>query len=930
MPETLLRTKLFIPPPRPNLISRPRLIEWLNQGLQLGHKLTLLSAPAGFGKTTLVSEWVNTLRLATEKESLTANGVAWLSLDENDNDPKRFLTYLVTALNQVERPVLSEAEGIETTIGKSALGMLQSPQPPPAEDVLTFLINDISANPNRIILVLDDYYLVNSSAVDGALTFFLEHLPPQMHLVVATREDPDLPLARLRAQGQLTELRGTDLRFTSSEVAEFLNQVMGLELSAKDIASLETRTEGWIAGLQLAAISMQGHQDATGFIKSFTGSHHFVLDYLVAEVLEKQSGSVQEFLTLTSIPDRLTGSLCDALTGQDHGQQILEYLEQANLFIIPLDDERRWYRYHHLFADLLRQRQHQIQSARVPILHRRASEWYELNGFPEEAIEHALRAEDFDRAAYLIEVQADAVWESGEHTKMWRWLERLPAELIFSRPELCIYHALKMFRSGSQDAAERSLQVAEKVLNSRIDGTNVSSIKRLNLTSDAARIRLLGIVAAMRSLMASYRGDSAEIIPHAHRALDYLPKDELAWRSVAAIPLVDAHTYLGDMEAAYRAQIEALDICMATENLFLILYANLNLAIILRQSGRLKQAQEICQQQLQRAIDNGMGHTAVAGWISAIWGEVQAELNDLDGAIHRAKRGLELTEHAGDVMMLGWTYLCLMRVLFSRGDMSGTEEVIQRVKNSARELELPNWVQFQLAAWQARVWLVQGRLDAVSHWAQERGLDTEGDLTYPHEMEYLVLARILISQGDLEEAIRLLKRLLEAAEAGGRISRAIEILILQAIAFQARGDPDEALIKLEQALILAEPGGFVRIFLDEGPPMARLLYAALSHGIAPDYVRRLLAAFPAEERGQTEPPISQAPESDLIEPLSERELEVLQLIAEGLTNREIGDRLFLSLNTVKAHTRNIYGKLGVHSRMQAVSRARELDLLTSP
>jgi LuxR family maltose regulon positive regulatory protein len=429
--------------------------------------------------------------------------------------------------------------------------------------------------------------------------------------------------------------------------------------------------------------------------------------------------------------------------------------------------------------------------------------------------------------------------------------------------------------------------------------------------------------------MASYRGDTAEIILHAHRALDHLPQDELAWRSTAAISLGDAHSYLGDMKAAYTAQLEAIDICTATGNLFLILYSNLNLAITLRQSGRLKQALEICQQQMQQANENGMEHTAVAGWISAIWGEVLAELNDLDGAIQQAKRGLDLTEHAGDVMMLGWSCLCLVRVLFSRGDMSGAEELIRRRKDSARESEVPDLAQLQLAAWQARLWLAQGKLDAASQWAQERGLDTEGDLIYSHEMEYLALARILISQGYPDEAIRLLKSLLKAAAAGGRKSRVIEILMLQAMAFQATGDPDEALIALDQALIRAKPGGFVRVFVDEGRPMAQLLYAALSRGIAPDYVRRLLAAFPGEEYEQTKPPKSRAPESDLIEPLSEREVEVLQLIAQGLTNREIGERLFLSLNTVKAHTRNIYGKLDIHNRTQAVARARALGILPS-
>jgi LuxR family maltose regulon positive regulatory protein len=903
MTTPLLRTKLHIPPARPELVSRPRLIEQLNAGAH--RKLTLVSAPTGFGKTTLVSEWVREC----------GRPVAWLSLDEGDNDLTRFLAYFVAALQTVK-----------ADIGTGALSALRGPQPP-IEALLTPLINEIAALPDTIVLVLDDYYLIDGQAIHDALTFLLRRLPPQMHLVIATRVDPALPLARLRARGQLTELRATSLRFSLSEAGRFLNQVMGLDLSAEQIAALERRTEGWIAGLQLAAISMQGRQDVTGFIQSFAGSHRYVLDYVIEEVLDHQAEDIQAFLLQTSILDRLTGSLCDALTGLDNGQATLEALERANLFIIHLDEERRWYRYHHLFADLLRQ----ASPYGVQPLHGRASEWYELNGFPEEAIEHALRAREFERAAYLIEGRADAVWESGEHQKMYGWLEKLPAELIYSRPELCIYYATWMFRRGSQDEAERSLQAAEKVLDSGIDGTNVSSIKRLNLTPSAARTRLLGIVAAMRALMASYRGVSAEIIPHAQQALEYLPKDELAWRSTAAISLGDAHFYLGDMEAAYRAQLEALDICVATGNLFLILYANVSLAITLRQSGRLRQAQEICQQQIELANENGMIHTTVAGWMSAVLGEVQAELNDLDAAIHHAKRGLDLTEHAGDAMMLSWTYLCLMRVLFSMGDIAGAEEVIQKTL-SDRESEVADWAQFQLAAWQARVWLVQGRLDAVSHWAQERGMDTKGDLTYLREMEYLIFSRVLISQGDPDEAIRLLERLLEVAEAGGRTSTAIEILILQAIAFRASDDPDEALIKLEQALILAEPGGFTRAFVDEGPPMARLLSEAAARGIMPDYVAKLLAAFEGATKNdrRTAEPVSSVvdrPSPALVEPLSDREREVLQLISDGLTNREIASRLFISLNTVKAHTRNIYGKLSVHSRTQAVARSQQLGLL---
>ena len=459
MSTTLLSTKYFIPSTRLKLVPRPRLFERLNEGLH--RKLTLISAPAGFGKTTLVTEWLDYLRLDSKKESQIQNWITWLSLDEGDNDLIRFLTYIVTALNQIN--------GFDANFGKVILSMLQSPKPPPTEDVLSQLINEISAIPGKIILVLDDYHLIVDQPIHDALTFLIEHLPTQMHLVFATREDPHLPLARLRSQDQLTELRATDLRFTPSEAAEFLNQVMGLDLSEENITALETRTEGWIAGLQLAAISLQGKEDATGLIKSFSGSHRLVLDYLIEEVLEQQTENIQTFLLQTAILDRFNGSMCNALTDQDDGQQTLEYLEQANLFIIPLDEERRWYRYHHLFADLLRQRLRQTQPERLPMLHQKASMWHEQNGIIDEAIEHSLHGKDYVRTAYLIEKQVGEKYEHTDQTILRRWLAELPEELVITNPNLCILHAWNLFASGQLDAANQSLQVAEKMLDPNAD-----------------------------------------------------------------------------------------------------------------------------------------------------------------------------------------------------------------------------------------------------------------------------------------------------------------------------------------------------------------------------------------------------------------------------------------------------------------------------
>jgi LuxR family maltose regulon positive regulatory protein len=809
------------------------------------------------------------------------------------------------------------------------------------------LINEITAIPDQIVLVLDDYHLIETRSIHDALTFLLRHLPPQMHLVIATRVDPQLPLARLRARGQLTELRATDLRFSSSEAAEFLNQVMGLGLSAEDIAALETRTEGWIAGLQLAAISMQGREDTASLIKSFTGSHRFVLDYLIEEVLEQQSESVQAFLLQTAILDRLTGSLCDAVRFDiaetpsssektaDNSQATLEMLEHANLFIIPLDEERRWYRYHRLFVDLLRQRLRQTQLEQIPTLHYRASEWYEQNGFADEAIEHALRAEDYERAARLIEEHVDALWQRSEHVKLRRWLAGLPVELVFSKPHLCILHAWNLFTSGQQDAAEQSLRAAEKALEpslvlSPVEGsdptTETPSMERAQLPG-SDRIKIQGRAAAIRAFLAFYRGDVQEIDKYARQALELLPEEDLTWRSTATVALGDAYSFVGEMAAAYQVRLEALNVSKAASNIYMILIASMKLAVTMRQQGQLHRVVEICQQQYQLANESGLSQTVVVGWLLAIWGEVLAELNDLEGGIHQAKNGTELTGRGRDIAMIGWSNLCLMRILFSRGELAAAEEIIKKTENIAREYYVPPWITSLMAAWQARVRLAQDKLDAASQWVQERGLDADGDPTYLREMEYVALARILIAQGRLDEATTLLERLLKGAEAGGRTSRAIEILMLQALAFQAGGDTIRAMAALGKALTLAEVGGYIRIFVDEGPPMARLLYEAAARGIAPDYVRRLLAAFPVAEPEQADPPKSQALESVMVEPLSERELEVLQLISEGLTNPEIASRLFVSLNTVKAHTRNIYGKLNVHSRTQAIARSQELGLL---
>jgi len=916
MASPILVTKLFVPVARPDLVSRPRLIEQLDGGLR--RKLTLVSAPAGFGKTTLVTEWLSSLQGDSKKENQVKNRVAWLSLDEGDNDPTRFLTYFITALNQTY-------EG-GTIFGKGALNMLQSPQPPPVETTLTTLINELTTIADRIIFVLDDYHLIDSQAVHATLNFLLENIPPQLHLIITTREDPLLQLSRMRARGQLIELRAADLRFTNAEAADFLNQIMGLNLSTEDILALEKRTEGWIAGLQLAAISMRGSTDVSRFVKSFTGSHRLVLDYLIEEVLGQQPEPIQNFLLQTSILNRLTGSLCDVLTGQDNGQQVLERLDRANLFIVPLDDERRWYRYHHLFADLLRERLHRIQPEGSSKLHQQASAWYQQNGFEDEAIEHALSGNDFDRAVEIIDKHIDDIWGAGQHAVIQRWMAKLPDALVFSKPHLCVFHAWYLFVNGQREAAKQALEAAERAITS--DRTTETKSFDDGMVHSSDRRILKGRAAAVQAFMASYQGDLVETIQHAKKANEILPEQDLTWRCLTGFVLGDALLYQGEMAEAYRVRLDTVNVSKETGHYYLILIANLRLIETLRHQGKLKQAIDYCVQQLQFVNECGISETVAAGWLLCLWGDVLAEINDIDEAITQAQKGAEIAGRGRrDVSFFGWSNLYLLRVLFSKGDLAGAEKVVEKMRKVVRERDLPLLAHKQLSAWQARIWLEQDKLEAVSQWAKERGLNPDGELSFFNESEYVVFARLLQAQGDLEQALGLLQRLLDVAEAGGRTLRVIEILLLQALAYQANGEKDRALTLLEKALAIAEPEGFIRIIVEEGSPMARLLYEALSRQISPEYVQRLLRAFSVEEPEEADISQPQGSDSEQIEPLSEREIEVLQLIAEGLSNQEISTKLYLALNTVKAHTRNIYGKLGVNNRTQAGARARALGII---
>ncbi|MDQ0116191.1 LuxR C-terminal-related transcriptional regulator [Paenibacillus harenae] len=899
----ILATKLYIPLPRTKAILRPDLIERMNKGLD--RKLTLISASAGFGKTTLVSEWA----------AVCERPVAWLSLDEGDNNPIRFLTYLVTAVQKI-------AEGI----GEGVLGALKSSQPPSTESILTILANEISTVPYKFVLVLDDYHVIDAKRIDDVLIFLLENLPPQMHLIVATRENPQFPLARLRARDQLTELRATDLRFTPGETETFLNQVMGLVLSAKEITALETRTEGWIAGLQLAALSMQGCEDIPAFIRAFAGDNRYIVDYLVEEVLQRQPDHVRNFLLQTSILDRLHGPLCDAVTGQEDGNARLDALERGNYFVVPLDDRRRWYRYHHLFAEVLSAHLREDQPDQVATLHWRASIWYEQHGSPVDAIRHGLASEDFARAADLIEMACPAMRSSRQEAAVLGWLKALPDELLRCRPVLSTGYAWALLACGELEAALDRLRDAERWLETTEDMRErpETPFAEMVVVNEEEFRRLPSSISLYRAAYAQALGDVSATMKYARRVLDLVPEDDHLLRGSAVALLGLASWSSGDLRAAYRSFTDGMAIVQSAGGISDAIGGAIAPADISIAQGRLRQAMRIYERGLQLASEQG--EPALRGTADMYVGmsQLYLEHDDLHAATQHLLRSKEQGEHTGFPQNRYRWHVAMARIREAQGDLDGALDLLHEAENLYVSDFFPNVR--PVAALKTRVRVAQGRLDEALDWAREHGLSARDELCYLREFEHITLARVLLARYNKEradhsilEAIEFLKRLLQAAEEGERTGSVIEILIMQALAHHMHGDISAALASLDRALTLAEPEGYVRIFVDEGRPMAALLEAAVKQGIAMNYVRRLLPAF-----GKAE--VSTLAKQVMSEPLSEREREVLRLLGTDLSGPNIARELMVSLNTLRTHTKNIYDKLEVNNRRSAVRRAEELDL----
>ena len=912
----LLETKLYIPKWRPGLVSRPRLIERLDRGTE--RTLTLVSAPAGFGKTTLLAEWL----AATPARNRPA---AWVSLDPTDNDPALFWAYALTALGKVW-----------SGVGEGAQSLLRSPQPPPIASILTALINDLSAIEGNVALVLDDLHVIDTQPVHGGIAFLVDHLPPQLHLVIASRADPPLPLARLRGRGELTELRASDLRFSTDEAAAFFIEMMGSPLAADDVAALETRTEGWIAGLQSAALSMQGRADVEGFIRAFAGDDRYIVGYLVEEVLQRQPERIRSFLLQTSILDRLSGPLCDAVTARDDGKVVLEALERDNLFSVPLDDKRHWYRYHHLFADVLRAHLVEELPDRLPVLHRRAAAWFEARGMAAEAIEHAHNAGDHQTVARLLVANVEEFQRIGRYASITRWASSLPDGFVRQRPRLALIHAAAALAIESNlEAARRLTSWAEAAIavieqdggfeaSNDVDGTVIGPEGLDALNGEALALRL---AHSARHL------PSAEVTAIARRSLALLPPGKVRLRGMVRLidagagnptELSDLGSALADLEAgveeARRAQDPMLLASMLSHR------GQMGVAL-----GRLDEG----LRSFEEALAVGQRASPEAGWVMCgphAWlAEVLLERGDLAGAIVHAAEAIKFAAKSPTRSYVLYGRTAAAQVLLAAGDAGAAHAQLAEAQQFARGTTRFRYASF-LSSVELAFYCRTGDLDAAAAVARNRGLSPNLEIDHANEEEMTAYARFLITRGDGHDAGRVLSRVLLAARAGGRVRHEIHALALQALAYERLGKRSLALASLGRATMLGEPGRFCRTFTGEGPVatgLVAVLADAVGRGRGPaetgssSYLASLLRGAGIAP----EPPSPRPAAADLAEPLTAREIEVLRLIAAGLRNQEIADRLFVSLPTVKRHVANAYAKLGVGHRTEAIARANALDLL---
>jgi LuxR family transcriptional regulator, maltose regulon positive regulatory protein len=911
--DVLLATKLHVPRRRPGFVPRPRLVGRLEEGLARG--LVLICAPAGSGKTVLLADWARH----------GGRPVAWLSLDVSDNDPARFWRHVVAALGQA-RPGIGELAG-------PVLGPLEASSP---DGLVMALINELAADPreDELLLVLDDYHLIDSQPVHGSLLFLLEHLPPGLRMVLASRSDPPLSLARLRAGGQLAELRAAELRFTADEAAALLREAIGADLPGTAVATLTARTEGWAAGLQLAGLSLRGQADTAGFVAAFSGSHRYILDYLTGEVLERQNPQVREFLLETSVLERLTGELCDAVTGRAGSQAMLADIERAGLFLVPLDEVRGWWRYHHLFADLLRARLQAEQPGRVPALHRAAAAWCQEHDLADDAVRHALAAGEAAWAARLVERHVEELLGRSEGVTLRRWLSALPAQAVRARPRLCLAQAYGAAQGFQLEALEALLDDAERAF--AVSGDEPYEPSLGPPQGDSVLANVPAGIAFLRASLARLRGDAALAAGYNRQALARLGEDDWFMRSFVHWSQAVTDWLDGRLGPAERGLAEVLAERRAVGALFagfLPMRVWYDLGEVQRAQGNLDAALATYRQALDTFGESSQ--PALTGPAHVGLAQVLYERNELTAALDHATRGVTLCRQLAFTSALATGLAIVGRIRHAQGDAAGALEAMGEAGQaglSPQVITLFNPVPSQ----RARLLLAQGDTAAAARWTQQRGLRPDDEPGYPQERDYLVLARVLLAQDRPGQALTLLDQLLAPAATGGRIGSVIEIRALQALAHQASRDEPAAMAALVEALTLSYPQGHVRVFADEGPPMGALLgqlvaahraKQAPARPIPLSCLARLVQAFDGNLNAAAalRPELGTVP--GLIEPLTGRELEVLRLLAAGKSNQRIAHDLFVALDTVKKHVTHVLGKLGAANRTEAVARARDLGLI---